>query len=231
MITKRSQQKELIDLGPEFYSQDEYQDCLQKLFRVSQFFGFFRSTLKVLKTFSQEVTLLDIGCGGGLFLLNLSKHFPHMRMLGIDINPDAVTQAQETLGNWQKQHLAALVSFNLQPRPELPSMNNRHDIVLATLVCHHLQDQELIVFLQQAYSHAKQAVIINDLQRHRLSEWLYAIFSPILFSNRLISHDGLISIQRGFTRAEWKLLLQKANLQQYQIKWCFPFRWQIILRK
>ena len=76
----------------------------------------------------------------------------------------------------------------------------------------------------------EQAVIINELHRHYLSHILYKFISPLFFKNRLIIHDGLISIRRGFIRSEWKLLLQKAGIENYELKWRFPFRWQLILK-
>ena len=72
-------------------------------------------------------------------------------------------------------------------------------------------------------------MIIHDLHRHYVAYWFYKLFSPILFRNRLITHDGLISIKRGFTRKEWHSALNKAGLTNYTLKWCFPFRWQLIL--
>ncbi|KTD17882.1 methyltransferase [Legionella jordanis] len=230
MITNRSQQKELLDLGPDFYTQDEYQDALQKLFQINRLFGFLSSTKKVLKQFPEVSTLIDIGCGGGLFLLHLQKRFPQIGMLGIDINPDAITLAQAELDRWKKEGAALNLSFASQSAAEV-FIQSRYDAILATLVCHHLSDEELIEFLQNAYENANRLVLINDVQRHVLSYHSYAWLSPFLFANRLITHDGLISIQRGFTRKEWQRLFAKANIKQYQIKWCWPFRWQIILRK
>jgi SAM-dependent methyltransferase len=221
MLTHRSQEKELIDLGPDYYTHHEYIDCLKKLFHVNKILGFFNSTVKLFRLFPKNSTVVDVGCGGGLFLLHLS----------IDISSEAINLAQLTLQQWQTKDTALNVRFQLQSQPELILDTNSIDILLATLVCHHLTDNELINFLQLAFNNARQAVIINDLHRHYLPVWFYSWLSPILFRNRLITHDGLISIKRGFTRAEWKLLLRTANIHTYQIKWCFPFRWRIILWK
>ena len=231
MLTQRSRQKELLDLGPDHYSHSEYVECLKKLFVVNKFLGFFHGTVKTLKKLGVNGSLLDIGCGGGLFLLHLSKHFPHMRMIGKDINATAISVAQQTLQNWQKNKPGIKVSFQLQQQPQLNLDENSFEIILATLVCHHLGDEELVDFLKNTYQAASQTVIINDLQRHRLASWLFGLISPLLFRNRLITHDGLISILRSFTRLEWELLLKKAGIPTYQIKWCFPFRWRVILWK
>lgn len=228
MFTNRSQKKELIDMGPDYYTQDEYLECLQKLFLVNKLLGFFRSTKKILKQFRKTSSLLDIGCGDGLFILHLSKKFPDMQMLGIDISASAIKAAEQSLKLWKS---STRVSFKLQEKPQLNLSEKSVDIILATLVCHHLSDEELIIFLQHIYLAATNTVIINDLHRHPLAYWSYRFLSPLLFRNRLITHDGLISIQRGFTRAEWKLLLKKAGIHHYELRWCFPFRWKLILLK
>lgn len=228
-MNERSTEKEIMDLGPDFYTAQEYADCLRKLFRINQWFGFFYSTRMVLKRFSKNISLLDIGCGGGLFLLNLIRYYPTMRMRGIDVSATAIEQANQARiaqGIDTQQ-----VEFQLQPELTLQLPPNSVDVVLITLVCHHVDDDDLVVLLQQVEQAARQAVIINDLHRHPIAYWVYKIISPGLFRNRLISHDGLVSIQRSFKRCELQRLLQRANITRYSIQWQFPFRWQVILWK
>lgn len=229
MLTKRSTEKEIMDLGPNETNYHEYIDCLKKLFRVSKLFGFFRQTVKALKNLPQTSSLVEIGCGGGLFLLHLSQIFPDIQMTGKDIAPEAITQAQLSLQEWQKKIPNINVTFELEKQAQSDIKNNTVDVVLTTLVCHHMDDLALIDFLQSSYKRARKAVIINDLHRHILAEFFYSLISPLLFQNRMITHDGLVSIRRAFKYKEIKLLLEKANIKKYQIKWCFPFRWQIIL--
>lgn len=231
IFLERSQEKELLDLGPEHYTYDEYIQCLKKLFSVNRFLGFFKSTVNILKSLPKKSTLLDIGCGGGLFLLHLNKKFPQMDMLGVDISVPAIVDAKKSLQTWRKKNPCMRVAFEIQNQAQLNMPKNSVDIILSTLVCHHLNNSELVHFLQQTYQAACHAVIINDLHRHRLAHMLYGLISPILFRNRLITHDGLISIRRGFTRADWTLLLKQAGISHYQLTWCFPFRWQLILWK
>lgn len=230
-FNQRSSEKELLDLGPDFYSSDEYIHCQKMLFRVNKIVGFFSETRKVLKWFPKASSLLDVGCGGGLFLLHLSRHFPTMQLRGIDISSDAIELAQSELQAWRKLRYADKVSFSLQHLENLSITKDSVDLVLTTMVCHHLEHNELIAFLQNTQRVARIAVIINDLHRHFLPHWFYGLISPLLFRNRLISHDGLISIRRGFTRKDWHSLLQQAGIHHYQIKWCFPFRWRVILWK
>ena len=224
---QRSNEKELLDLGPEFFTPEEYSHCMKMLFRVNKLFGFFRSTVKALKKFPPDSSLVDVGCGDGLFLMQLGEYFPAMKLSGIEIAAPAIELANAEL---KRQDLSN-VSFRLLARPELDLAANSIDIVLATLMCHHLSNDELVIFFRDAVNCARQAVIINDLQRNSLAHFTYRLISPLLFRNRLITHDGLISIRRSFHRAELQALLKQAGISNYQLKWCFPFRWQLVIRK
>ena len=217
-----------MDYGPTEKNHNEYVDALEKLFTITKFLGFYRSSIKLLKKFSAHAFLMDLGCGGGLFLLHLSQKFPDMQMVGIDIAPEAIKQAQLALNNWQKKISNSKISFKLQQSSKLEMPNDSVDVILTTLVCHHMTDLEMIEFLHCAYQCARKAVIINDLHRHFFAEFFYFLISP-LFHNKMITHDGLISIRRSFKYKELIKLITLANIQHYQIKWRFPFRWEIIL--
>ncbi|KTC93195.1 methyltransferase domain-containing protein [Legionella cincinnatiensis] len=230
-LTKRSKEKELIDLGPDYYTPQEYIQSLKKLFKINQLMGIFKHTVHLLKQFPPNAVLVDVGCGGGLFLISLGKYYPNMRLLGLDVSKEAIQLAQDELQNCQQLNRTISIEFQLQHQPKLELTPNSVDIILINLVCHHLDDEELVHFLLKANNTARHAVIINDLQRNFFAYWFYKIISPLLFNNRLITHDGLISIQKGFTRKELKTLLKQANINNYRIKWHFPFWWSILILK
>lgn len=224
--SQRSSEPELLDLGPSNYTLEEYVHCQSMLFRANRLLGVFRDTVHLLKPLAKTTSLLDVGCGGGLFLLHLSQYFPAMQLTGIDIAPDAIAvakKAQQVQGNKQ-------VRFEWQSQPQLAWPENSVDVLLATMVCHHLTDIELVDFLQRAQRTARHLVILHDLQRHALAHWVFKWFSPWVFKNKIITHDGLISIRRSFTRVEWVRLLKLAGITNYQLSWRFPFRWQIVFR-
>ncbi|HHF7376076.1 methyltransferase [Legionella bozemanae] len=225
----RSKEKEIIDLGQDFYTPQEYSHSLKKLFKINRLMGIFKRTVNVLQQFPSDSVLTDVGCGGGLFLLNLSKYYPKMRMLGLDISTEAIKLAEKEVLEWQLKNGNTLVEFQLQLQPELEIKENI-DIILLNLVCHHLDDEELVSLLIKAHETTHKAMIINDLHRNFIAYWLYKMISP-LFRNRLITHDGLLSIQKSFTRKELEFLLQQARIKNYQIKWRFPFWWSILILK
>ncbi len=229
-LKTRSREKELIDLGQDFYTPQEYEQSLKKLFKINKLMGIFKNTVNLLQQFSSDSVLMDVGCGGGLFLLNLTKYYPKMNMLGLDISTEAIRIAKKELHEWQQKKESTQVKFQIQSQPELETKANV-DIILLNLICHHLDDDDLVALLIKANDTAHKAVVVNDLHRNFIAYWLYKIISPILFHNRLITHDGLLSIQKSFTRKELKFLLQQAGIKNYRIKWHFPFWWSILILK
>ena len=90
-----------------------------------------------------------------------------------------------------------------------------------------MTDEEIIDFFKRASRIAKKAIIINDLHRHSLAVGSFALLAPILFRNRLISHDGVLSVQRSFVRDDWMNYLEKSGLltSKWKISWKWAFRW------
>lgn len=231
MLTNRSQKKELMDLGEDFYTKEEYEQCLKQLFKINKMTGIFGHTVKLLKSFPKNVSITDVGCGGGLFLLHLSQYYPDMQMIGMDISKEAIIVAKNELQQWRRGNQTVNVRFELQQGEELGLTRDSSDVILLNLVCHHLSDEELIAFLKKAVESVRVGLIINDLHRNRLAYWFYKLLCPLFFRNRLIRYDGLLSIQRSFTRAELEYLLRRADIVNYQVKWCFPFRWSVVVWK
>lgn len=226
---KRSTQPELIDLGPSHYTPSEYRHCLYQLARIGCLLGGDRATFWAMRQLRKKPhSILDVGCGGGIFTLKLAEIDLSMRVVGIDISPEAITFAQQH----KKEHYSHLTNtqFILSKTPDIHSYGS-FDVVMATLVCHHLPDQELVAFIQQACMTAEKAVILNDLHRHLFATFGFAIVAPLLFRNRLIWHDGLLSIKRSFQYREWKKILEAAGIEAtyYTISWHWAFRWIIFI--
>jgi 2-polyprenyl-3-methyl-5-hydroxy-6-metoxy-1,4-benzoquinol methylase len=221
MKNKRSFEPELLDLGPSHYTQEEYEQCLHQLSRIGRFLGN-NATLKTLNRLFPFKSIVDFGCGGGQFSIELGKLYPKAQIIGIDISSQAIEYANKQLMSGSLKNIrfnCASHSFNLP----------HADIITTTLVCHHLNDDEIIHFLKSAYSKAKKAIIINDLHRHWMAYGSFAFISKIFFPNRLIYNDGLLSIKRSFKRQDWINYLKSANIpiQNCRIKWHWAFRWII----
>ena len=210
----RSTELELLDTGA--YTQEEYADCLKKLGQVGRWLGGDRATRKALKALTPApASILDVGCGGGYFLNSLLTSFPNTELHGIDLNPEAISYAEKE----QSQ----LIKFTCEELEKIPS--GHYDVVISTLVCHHLKDEDLVPFINECKRVAKRMVILNDLHRHPLASISYSLIAPWLFRNRLITLDGKASIRRAFTASDWKRLLPKTEAQKWEITWHWAFRW------
>jgi len=148
---------------------------------------------------------LDVGCGGGFFTVKVAKNYPTAKVTGIDTNPEAVAFAQNLLK--KLPHPPTNVFFEKREQPQLQEPEGLYDIISATLVCHHMKDEELVAFLKQAFSLANQGIIINDLHRHPVAYYAFKGLAPVFFRNRIVQHDGPLSIRRAFTRSEWESYL------------------------
>lgn len=228
MIFKtRSYELELIDIGDSLYSQDEYTHCLHQMGRIGKYMLSDRLTIRAINRLRGPIaSILDVGCGGGSFTARLAREYPQTQVLGIDISKHAIAYAQRKMS-----HEMPNLSFAVPATAELNEPYKSFDIVTATLVCHHLDNPTLIDFLQRSAKVARKAIVINDLHRHWLAYAAFSIIAPIFFRNRLIMHDGLLSIKRAFTGRDWHMLLEQAGFKphQYSIRWGIAFRWIVTI--
>jgi len=224
--SQRSYEKELLDLGPSYYTQKEYDDCLNQLSRIGKYLGGNQATLKELDRYPAPKNILEFGCGGGQFAIQLGKKLPSTEIVGADISPEAISFAKQRLDETLLNNVSFIVADTFSS-----FLSNTFDIVTCTLLCHHLDDDQLIDFLKNSYHIAKKTVIINDLHRHWLAYSGFAVISRIFFPNRLIYHDGLLSIKRSLTKQDWLHYLKAAGIPiaHCKITWHWAFRWIVTI--
>jgi ubiquinone/menaquinone biosynthesis C-methylase UbiE len=88
--------------------------------------------------------ILDLGCGTATLTILLKKRHPEAEVTGIDIDPRVLSIARE------KAAAAGVeVKFDLGTAFELPYTNNHFDIVVSSLVFHHLTRQNKVRTLKE----------------------------------------------------------------------------------
>jgi len=110
----------------------------------------------------------------------------------------------------------------------LPFPRDAFDFVIATEFLHHLEDEEILPFLQRLAELAREAFLINDLRRHPVAYYGFRAFSRLFLRSRLVRHDGPISILRGFTVREGEALRRRLGLRAFSLHRHFPYRLVLI---
>ena len=180
--------------------------------------------LKIPK--GRQVTIADLGCGSGemlrLLANKLRKQHRSAAFIGIDANANIVDYAVRQSQGFDN------ISFSADNILEYRFQQQRFDVVLATLFFHHFETVDLIKILRQLGQQAS-FIIINDIHRHPFAFYSIKWLTQLLSKSAMVKFDAPLSVLRSFTRAEWTYILKEAGLTQYQIRWRWAFRWQIII--
>jgi ubiquinone/menaquinone biosynthesis C-methylase UbiE len=98
----------------------------------------------------------------------------------------------------------------------LPFRDGSFDVVVSSLVVHHLEPSQLVEFINEALRTARLAVLVNDLSRGYLHLALtYAGF--IFYRSRLTRHDAPASVRRAYTAGELRELLEKTSAAAVEV--------------
>lgn len=112
--------------------------------RLSGFFNK-KNYEKILSFLSPKkgATILDVGCGPGNLMVLLKKRFPGSEVYGLDVDPQILEYARINL----KKSLIEAEIINAGAT-EIPTYR-KYDIVISTLVFHHLKTEDKIAAMEQ----------------------------------------------------------------------------------
>jgi len=210
-LTERVSPRDLPELMDGECTYSEFRRCLRSLRQVNRWFLGYRPTLtwleKMPRHHPRPIHIVDVGCGGGDLLRKIAiwsrKHEVGVKLTGVDVNPYATRAAQE----WTPAEFA--ISWVTGDAMTL-SPETRIDIVVSSLLTHHLENQEIVRFLEWMETVAELGWFINDLER---SEWGYRMF-PLLPWHPMVRHDGPVSFRRAFKVEDWRRLLAEAGVRE-----------------
>lgn len=178
---------------------------------------------------SESIKIFEIGSGGGDNLRAI-EHFLSKKKIpyllgGVDLKEDCVRFAEK----FEKQD--SKIKYEIADYQLATFPDGQPDVIFNSLFCHHFRDEDLVKMLQWMHKNSEIGFVIADLHRHPLAyysiKWLTALFSK----SYLVKNDAPLSVLRGFTRNEWEILLAKAGIKNYKIKWKWAFRWLILVEK
>lgn len=186
----------------------------------------FRKVISFLPWSRNEITVCEIGCGGGDNLRVIydwcMENNLECRLIGIDINPDCIEFAKRNSNNLRAQWITAdyrKVMFDEEP-----------DIVFNSLFCHHFNDTELKDVLSWMKENSAIGFFINDLHRNPLAYYSIKLLTKIFSRSDLVRNDAPLSVLRGFTRSELEERLSASGISNFEVEWKWAFRWLITCR-
>ena len=152
----------------------------------------------------------------------MSCKYPNTKIIATDRNKYSIDYCNRKFSNKNLEYVVE--------NDEILSKN--YDIIYLCNVCHHMTDNEFVLFIKKIYNICNKKIIILDLDRNRFSSLLWHIPSNIL-CNKLTKLDGFTSIKKAFTKKELNELLDKAKINNNNIKIerLFPLRWMITIQK
>lgn len=169
----------------------------------------------------RTLTIVDVGYGAGDMLRAVERRLARRgrtaRLIGFDINPRSEPVARKLAGP------ASAIDFRTG---DAFAFDEAVDLVISSLVTHHMDDAGIVAFLRWMESRATLGWFVNDLHRHWLAYHGFRALSAAMRWHPFVRHDGPLSVARSFRRDDWFSLLDQAGLAgTAQVRWVFPFRY------
>jgi ubiquinone/menaquinone biosynthesis C-methylase UbiE len=222
---RRSYRLEDIDTGN--YTPEEYESCISELQLVNRWMGdahSLRTTLfrDIEAQSVRSFSILDVGAGSGE-LLRVAVHWARqtkrrVSAVGLELNERSAESINEESERFDE------ISSVRGNALELPFADNRFDYVICSLFTHHFVEEQVIKILREMSRVARRRIFVIDLNRHPIAYLLYTTLGKLVLHNRLLRHDGALSILRSFKADELLELGQHAGLRDVWVERRFPFR-------
>ncbi len=211
IFRERSAQAEYFD-APDRPA-DEMAAAFRELDRVNRWFKFSHPFVFGLPRWlgskrCARLEILDIGAGTGMLGKRLSEWARRRdwdwRFTNLDANPVVLNS----------QGAARAVTGSAL---ELPFADGSFDLVVASQMTHHLNDDEVVRHWREAWRVTRDAVFICDLHRNAFLYAMLWLTMRLMRTNPRLREDGLISVRRGFRRPEWRELAARAEIPDAKV--------------
>jgi ubiquinone/menaquinone biosynthesis C-methylase UbiE len=222
---QRSYELEDIDTGN--YTPAEYESCISELQLVNRWMGDANALKQtLLKDVEQnalrEFSVLDVGAGSGE-LLRVAASWAketgrRFKGVGLELNERSAQAILEESKSFPE--IASIRGDALR----LPFAGDQFDYVMCSLFTHHFRDEQVVHILREMSRVARRRIFVIDLHRDPVPYFFYTTLGKLVLKNRLLRHDGALSILRSFKAGELLNLGQAAGLRNVAVEHHFPAR-------
>lgn len=230
-FSQRWDQPEIMD-DLEFAG-EEMDQALKELEKINKWLGGNAVTLSGLnmlhRLFPEQkvLSIADLGCGGGDMLMLIAdwgrRKGLDLKLTGIDANPYIIDYASRHSQEYPEISYQAVNIFNKD------FQDSQFDIVTSTLFTHHFNSEDLSELLAVWQKQSRLGVVINDLHRHWLAYYSIIGITRMLSNSTMVKNDGPVSVLRAFHKNDWKEILHKQGIKNYQLQWRWAFRWLLVI--
>jgi ubiquinone/menaquinone biosynthesis C-methylase UbiE len=212
------------------------QAVLKVIGRINRWFGGVATTQKMVERAAKAsatkcLSLLEVAAGTGEVPEMVRRRIAR-RGIALDVTLLDRAQSHLAVNGAGKNHRVEsrrVVADALA----LPFDDDAFDLVSCSLFAHHLDAQQLAIFVREGLRVCRRAVLVNDLIRHPLHlAFAYAGF-PIM-RNRIAWLDGVTSVRRAYGPEEIQQVVSSAfgeNVPQMEISRNYLFRMGLIVWK
>ena len=208
-------------------------DALDKIAAINKLLGGNKVTLEgvrmlMRKNNAAKLSITDVGCGNGAMLRMLAdyarKNHLNFELKGIDANKCTITHAVRCSLNYPEIQYQCSDIFDQSKETE------RCDIMLFTLTLHHFSDGQIINLLKNLIKGVSVGIVVNDMERSGLAYRLFTALSYVFKLNDISREDGLVSILRGFKKADLKRYEKALDITSSHIGWRWAFRYLWVIK-
>jgi SAM-dependent methyltransferase len=220
-LATRAQAEELMDADD--LPADTYAAVVADLARVNTVTLAARPTLAFLDRAmrgARTLRVLDVGFGDGDMLRRIArwaaKRGIAAELVGIDLNPRSEAAA--------RAHTPPDLPITWRTGDYADLAGDSWDVVISSLVAHHMTRDQLIAFLRFMEAEAARGWLVNDLHRHGFAYTGFPLLAALARWHPIVRHDGTLSIARSYRPGEWPPLLAEARITDARVFRAFPFR-------
>lgn len=230
-LAVRRREPELMDgAGLDRALHEEALTALHRVNRVSGTSGrAWREVTRLWEEGRRPVRVLDVACGGGDVLLDLSGR---ARRRGVQVDLVGCDSSAVAL-EWARAR-ASEAGEGDTFRPTFEQLDvtsdplpRGQDLVLCTLFLHHLSEEEAARLLVAMAAACSGVLLVQDLRRTLLGFALAWLGLHTLTSSQVARADGLTSVRAAFDLAEARALVHAAGLAGAEVRPCWPQRFTL----
>jgi Methyltransferase domain len=225
---RRVPSTELLDSG--LLAFHEVRANLDDLWIINRYLGGLSGTLRLLVRFLERssrhrIRVLEVGAGDGRMAVGLRRALDWRgiaaEFCALDLR---LEHLQATGGPLKGLHRVAADALHL------PFADGSFDLAMCNLFFHHFSGAGAVQLLGALSSVSREAVLINDLERHWLP-YTFVRLVPWLWRSRVTRLDGMASIRQAYTRKELCRMASLAGFRDFETLRLRPFRVGMLLWK